>query len=318
MPPLSEALLRQLWDMLLYAQLPALGMAAAVMAAVVLLCGTKQAPLAAALGLTAGAALGLCLRDAVRLTGSDIPWSELPSALLGLCLREAPALVSGDSSWNYLPWTALAALWVGRMLRLLDVQPIVDWSLRAALALVIAWVVIPLNTRRELDWLAPAFAALVLALWALLERLATELPDGSVPFCLALVFCNVGMVLIYAHSNRLMEVALVLGCALAGIAAVAWWRQADTSGAMPAAAVMLPGLLLVGQQSTFNEMPWYTFALPAVAPLLLAEVLALKEWQTTRLRLARWLLMVALILIPLAVACYLADQAEGPLEIPER
>src|SRR5206468_2372711 len=125
------------------------------------------------------------------------------------------------------------------------------------------------------DWLAPAFAAVMLAQWLLLERLASELPDGSVPFCLAVVFAAAGIVLIYDHSLRFMNIAMVLASALAGLAVLAWWSKADIGGAIPGVAVMLPGLLLVGQQTTSNRLLWYVYALPVVAPLLLVEALPL-------------------------------------------
>jgi hypothetical protein len=285
MPPLSLIV-----EVLRYAVFPALAVAAVVMAAVVLLCGPKQAPLGAALGLSAAVALGL--------------W-----------LREALTLVPGDSAWNRLPWAALAALWVGRVARLPDMQPAPGWLLRAGTAGLIALVVIPAGLRQEIDWLMPAFAAVVFAEWAILERLAAEPPDGCVPFCLAVVFLAAGTVVIHASYALLMNVAIVLASALTGLALVAWWLRADASGAIPAAAVMLPGLSLLGQQETktFSDVPWYAFALPALAPLLLAEALPLSHWQGKRQRLLRFLLMLLLLLVPLATAILLAHQA-GPLD----
>src|SRR5436853_7041095 len=121
MPPLHLIL-----DLVLGAILPAFGVSVVVTAAVIGLLGTRHVPVAAALGLSAGAALGL--------------W-----------LREALTLVPGDSPWNRLPWAALAALWVGRVARLPDLQPSAGWFLRAAAAVGIAWMVIPAETRQEID-----------------------------------------------------------------------------------------------------------------------------------------------------------------------
>ena len=72
----------------------------------------------------------------------------------------------------------------------------------------------------------------------------------------------------------------------------------------------------MGQQETFSDVPWYTFALPALAPLLLAEALPLSHWQGTRLHVLRMLLMSLLMLLPLAAAMYLALDA-GPLDFGE-
>src|SRR5438309_6594648 len=113
-------------DILLYAVLPAMCLAGAVMAMVVLLGGNKQATLAAALGMAAGAALGLWLREGLTLS-------------------------PGDSTWNRLPWAALGALWIGRVARLPDLQPSAGWFLRAGAAIGIAWLIIPAETRKEID-----------------------------------------------------------------------------------------------------------------------------------------------------------------------
>jgi hypothetical protein len=266
-----------------------LALAAAVMAAGVLLGGAKQAANAAALGLCAGASTGLWLSDALEL-------------------------VPGNPIWNRLPWAALAALWLGRITRLPELQPAACWLLRAATAIVIAWVGIPLDMRAEADWLAPTVAAVIFTHWAILERLAAEPPDGSVLFCLALVFVTAAAVLIHAGSARLTDVAIVLASALTGLAVVAWWRRVDAGGAIPAVAVVLPILLLMGQRETFSEIPWYAFALPALAPLLLAEALPLSSWHGRRPQLARLLVMVLLLLPPLGAAFYLA-LAAGPLDI---
>src|SRR5204863_181350 len=117
------------------------------------------------------------------------------------------------------------------------------------------------------------FAAVILAQWALLEQLAADLPDGSVPFCLAVILLGVAGLVLYAGWASLTNMAIVIASALAGIAPLAWWRRADTSGAMPAVAIMLPGLLLTTKLLIETTIPWYAFALPALAPLFLAEVL---------------------------------------------
>lgn len=289
MPPLTDEMLAQARSLLLFGILPALGVAALLMAAIALLFRGKQPALAAALALIAGAGLGYWLRDTLRLTNDD-------------------------SDWNRLPWAALGALWVGRVARFPELQPSAGWILRAATSIAIAWLVMPLPTRTEFTWLAPAFAATVLGLWALLERLSAEPPDGSVPFCVALAFVAAGAVLLHAGIGRSMEACIMLAAALTGIAIASWCCNADPGGAMPAVAVLLPGMLLMGQrESAVEELAWYIYVLPAFAPFLLAEMLPTSQWQTIRLRLARFLLMLILILIPLATALYLAEAA-APLD----
>src|SRR5438067_2041931 len=173
MPPLSEVV-----DVLLKAVLPALLTAAALLALVERLGSPKLAPVGAALGLAGGAALGNWLCGT-------------------LTLEEA-----SNSSWNRLPWAALAALLVGLVARLFS--PAVGWPLRGAVAVVAASWVLPGDLRKEVWWLPPALAAVMLVEWALLEHLASRPPGADVPLALALTAFAAAAVLIYAPSKRLM------------------------------------------------------------------------------------------------------------------
>jgi hypothetical protein len=171
--------------------------------------------------------------------------------------------------------------------------------------------VIPEPTRATFVWLAPAFAAVVFLEWELLQRLAAEPPDGGVLLCLALALMTAGVVLLYASIARWMEAAVICASALAGMGLVAWWRRADASGAIPAAVVILTGLLLMGQRETGVEtIPWSAFAVAALAPLMLAGAWPIRHWPGLPRHLARLLL----ILIPLIVAILLAQQA-GDLDL---
>ena len=78
---------------------------------------------------------------------------------------------------------------------------------------------------------------------------------------------------------------------------------------VPGAAVLLPGILLFGQQSTFSDISWWAFLLAAAAPLTLAVTMFARPWSGIRLSLLR----AAVLLPPLIAAMYLAREA-GPLE----
>jgi hypothetical protein len=304
MPPLGEV-----WDLLLWAVLPALVGAGVLTAALQLLGCAKQGPAAAALGLITGTVLGQWLRAASPMISVDSPWPAL--SVLGYALT----LTGGESTWNRLPWAVLAALAVERLARCLDTRTEDGWFLRGAASIGIAWWVIPEAARDEYLWLAPAFAALVFTHWILLERLAAQPPDGSVLLCLALAFIAAGVVLLHARIARLMEASIVCAAALGGIGLVALWLRADASGAIPAAAVLLPGFLLMGTlETSVEELPWYVFALPALAPLLLAASWPLRRWEGFSGKLARLALMLILVLIPLAAACVVAH-LKAPLDM---
>ena len=296
MPPLDDEARAVLIAMLRWGVPPALVAAIVVMAVLEWLGGPKQAPAAAALGLIAGVVLGLWSYSAAPLFST-----EGTSPLLA-GLRGALNLVNGDSSWNRMPWAVLAAVCTERLARALDTHTNDGWLLRGATAVGIAWWLIPEPAREEFVWLAPTFAAVVFLQWQLLARLAAEPPDGSVLVCLALAFLTAGILLVNAGISRSMEASVMCASALVGIALVAWWRRADASGAIPAAALLLPGLLLMGQQETSEPVPWFAFAFAALAPLMLAGTWPVRHWPAVPRHLAR----LVVVLIPLIAAVLLA------------
>lgn len=292
----------------LYMVLPAVAAAAIIVAAVERIGGSKQAPPGAALGLMVGAFLGLWMRDALPLVVDG----GSPKAFLTV-LPNVLTLVSGESSWNRLPWAMLAALSLGLIAQLADAHAGDGWLLRGGVAIAIAWVLIPDDLREMFVWLAPAFAVVVWAQWVILDRLAAQPASFSVPLALMLSLVAAAGVLIHAGTARLMDATLVQACALTGLLLVSWWRRLEVGGALPALAVALPGLLLMGKLTQMEEkMHWAAFALPACAPLLLVATMPFTHWPKLRLHFVR----LVLVLIPLAFALFLAREA-GPLDFGE-
>lgn len=281
------------WDLLRYAIVPAFVAAAIVSAVIGRIGGSKHANLGAALGLIAGVALGFWLRN------------TLP-------------LVPGDSTWNRLPWAALAALLVERVVGLLEL----DWSaaaiLRLAASFGLMFCVVPENVRVEHAWIAIAYGGAVWMNWTILEAVLRKTENSqagaiSVGACIVLSCLVASGVLLFSGIARYMEAAIVLAMAVAGVTVAAAWRQCDLRAAMPAVAVLLPGLLLVGNRETSVEtIHWAAYALPALAPWLLAETIPLGHWPKLRLIAFR----IALVLIPLIVAMMLAREG-GSLDFGE-
>lgn len=272
------------WDLLRTAIVPSFAAAAIVAAAVERIGGPKQARSGAALGLIAGVALGFYWRNILPF-------------------------VPGDSAWNRLPWAALIALCVGCVAHRTDD----GWFPRGAASFGIAFWVIPDDVRADVPWLVVAYAALMWMNWMLLDILADESNNSSLGASMVLALLVAGGVLVFAGIARYMETAIVLAMALAGVALIAWWRQFDLGATVPAVAVLLPGLLLVGKQQTFVEsIHWTAFALPALAPLCLAATLPIRDWPKARLSALR----IALVLVPLMIAMALARQA-GALDLGE-
>jgi hypothetical protein len=159
----------------------------------------------------------------------------------------------------------------------------------------------------------PAFAAVIFANWVLLESLGDRPANVGVGVCATLALCVAGGVLVFAGIARFMEGALIIVMALAGVTVIAWWQNLEIGGVMPAIAVALPGLLLVGNRETSVEtIHWAAFALPALAPLLLAASIPTRDWPKGRL----FALRVGLVLVPLIVAMILARQG-GSLDFGE-
>jgi len=299
MPPIEHIL-----DTLYYSILPEFAIAFLVLA-IIAWRDEKYAPGGAAIGLIFAVALGPTighwLHDFVKSFG-DGPASEYVFWLTGV-LKPMP----NESTWNRLPWTALAALCVGRLTRDVSADA---WLVRGATSFAIAWWVMPEHALAIGTWVVPAFAAIILLNWMLLECLASKSNDGSVALCVFLCFFVASLVLIQAAFASLGEPAIMFGSAFLGLAVVAWWRGVDVSGAMPAAAVMLPGMLLIGQQeSTVETLPLLGYVCAAVAPLVLVLALPFAHWHW----LWRHLLRLALIAIPLGLAVKFAMDA-GPLD----
>jgi hypothetical protein len=294
-------------EALLTLMLPAFVLAALVLALVEWLGGAKQAPAAAAFGailaFTFGPTLGHWLHDALGM-GHD-GGANAYEFWFGTTL----SLMPGESPWNRLPWAALAALCVSRVTCNADSPAADAWLLRGAASFAIAWWVLPEHAHALGVWVAPAFAAAILLNWMILDCLARQPSDGSVPGCLFMSFFVASMVLLQAGIGRLSESAIVIGSACAGLAVIASIRRADTSGVAGGAAVMLPGLLLVGNRETSVEaVPMLAYMLAALAPLALAAALPFAHWHWAW----RNLLRLTLIAIPLGFAIRYALEAGPP------
>ncbi|MCI0637565.1 MAG: hypothetical protein L0Y72_07105 [Gemmataceae bacterium] len=224
--------------------------------------------------------------------------------------RDLWTLMPGESSWNRLHYAVLAALVIEQLVQALPGRlALIRCFLRIAVSVGISFLVIPSATRAEVWWLMPLLAALVFAVWSTLTYLAARPPDGSVPLALALAAFVAAGVLVHAGSARLTEAATALSAALGGIAVACILLKIDGSSAVPGAAVLLPGLLLIGQQETFSDLTWHAFALPAVAPLAMVFLLPFPKLQGFPLMCWR----LSLVLVPLVIAMALAMQT-GPLE----
>jgi len=213
--------------------------------------------------------------------------------------------------WNWLFIAAALAMVVELAARGGDVSSVACWVMRALMSGHAAWLLVPTSIRDETVWSVPLFTFVVLIEWDLLERAASQSPGGLYPFAVALVPFGAAAVLIHAHSARLTDVATIISAALLGIAVVAWLQASVISAAMPAVAVVLPGLLLSGYHETYSQVPWQCFTLVALAPIAL--VLSVVPPMSRLSPFGRRAASVALLMLPVIIAVAWTMSAE-PLQ----
>lgn len=285
MPPLSEVV-----DALMKVVLPA-SIATAVAFALVARLATGRGSLAAAaLALAVGFVAGNHLRGAVEfrldserlLTPGELGrafWDSLvpPQA------EDAP-IPPAPRYW--IPWTAGLALLGG--IAAGAVHPAAAWSIRMAFSGLAAAMAVSADLRQSLPWLVPLLFVVILVEWTVFERLGQAEMRGKepkpddrgqpgyswlFPVTACATFLAASVVLLHAHSARFVDIATIMAACLGTIAVVGWLLKASTSGAAPGAAVVLPALMLSGQQDTFSEVPNASFALVALAPVTLTPLI---------------------------------------------
>lgn len=282
--------------------LPAAGGAALVMCAFLAL-----GRWAGALGSAAAVVVGFTWANYTfevgwENTGRLVPWN--PDRYVWHWLPRAAVILVGVglvSRWigllagRFLPerrwWVANLLVWVPR------------W---AAVVVVSGWLV-PTQAA-DLPWVRPALATAMLLSWIALDGVARSGAGGQVAAYQSAMFLAAAAVLIHHHWGGAMELAVVLGFALFGIAVAAGAIKSDTSGAVPATVGFLPGLILSGRIQVDSQVPLASFWLVALAPLTLLPFLI--PWVN---RQNRWLvipLRTLLVLAPLVVSVVLAMQHE--------
>lgn len=224
--------------------------------------------------------------------------------------------------WHWLPRVGLVLVavglvsrWVGLLAgRILPapaslVANIIVWVPRiAAVYWVCAWPASGTAAAKFPD-LRMELAVVMLAVWVVTDGVARAGHGAEVAAYLSLMLMAGGMLLLYAHTARFMEIAVILGAAMFGVAVAASVGKADTSGAIPAAVAFLPGLILGGRPSLAdNLVPANSFWLIALAPVVLVPFLipALARKQGRLVRILRLLL----VLTPIVVAIVMAASHE--------
>jgi hypothetical protein len=326
MPPLPP--LKYVLDALHQNVLPGAGGAALVMA-VFLLFGRRAAALGSALAVVA--AFVWANYEPKLPEGESTPtWTN--SARLS---DWKPAENAPCSHW--LPRAALVlvlvgltARWVGLIAsRVLSERAwwganLLVWLPRVGVVYVVSgWLVRGVAASKpEWEGLRWVLATTMIALWLVTDSFARDGFSTEVSAYLGACLFAAAAVLIYTHNKLFMDLAVVVGSAMFGIAAVSALvkpgpdgRNGEpgakvlATGAIPAAIAFLPGLIL-GTRPSHNDhlVPVICFWLVALAPLVLAPFLVPRISRQNR-----WLLLalrVLLVLAPLVVAVVLAAKYE--------
>jgi hypothetical protein len=319
LPPLKDVL-----DALQHAVLPGAGGAALVLCAFLLL-----GRWAGALGSTAAVALGFV-------------WGNF--TLTGLQGATPPTWAN---TWRLIPWSPAADepgyKWlvqaglvlvvcglVSRWLGLLAARALPDrywlganvfvWAPRAGAVLAVSgWLVLG-KAAEGPEWalLRWQVAGAMLVTWVALDGIARAGAGAQSAGYAGAALMTCAVVMLYAHSALFMELAVILGSAMFGVAAAnalvrpgPTGTKADTSGAIPAAVVFLSGLALSARPSLAeNKVPDACFWLAAFAPALLLPFLIPAVARKTGWWVA--VLRAALVLVPLIVAVALTVTHETP------
>lgn len=338
-PPLKDVL-----EALQLCVLPAAGAAAVVMC-VFLVLGRWATAIGSAVAVVAAF---MCANFTLANIGSDSPsWENTSRLLLWKPGEEAPG-------YQWLPRAALVLVAVGLVSRWLGllaavrlperqwwVANVLVWLPRAAaLAVVSGWLVLG-KAAEAPQWahLRWELAAVMLLLWIVLDGLTRGGLSAEVSAYLGATLFTGAAVLLYTHNAKFMELAVVMGSAMFGIAAATSLvksgaypdpdsladfnpnpslfdaRTTDTgpkicaSGAIPAAVVFLVGLVIGTRPShEENKVPVLCFWLVTLAPVVLAPFLIPRAN-----RQHRWLMLairVVVVLAPLVAAVVLAGKHE--------
>ncbi|AMV24478.1 hypothetical protein VT84_08780 [Gemmata sp. SH-PL17] len=318
-PPLKDVL-----EALYHAVLPGAGAAALVLGAFLAVGRWRAAALGSAVAVVVAFMCGNFAPPKLSIEDPAPTWENTYRVLLWKPLETSPC-----EQW--LPRVSLVLVAVGLLTRWLGLAVsravperawwtanLLVWLPRiAAVYYVSAWLLLG-NAAADPKWasLRWELIASMVFVWLVLDSLARGGASAEISLYLTAVFYAGAGVLLYSHNAKFMELAVIIGSAMFGIAVVTLvvparedGTRAIASGAIPAAVAFLPGLFL-GTRPSHNEtkVPALSFWLVALAPLILSPFLVPRVSRQNR-----WLLLAlraALILVPILIAVLLAGQHE--------
>ncbi len=245
---------------------------------------------------------------------------------LGAALALMGGLVAGNHFHPLLDWWPAPFLRGWRVLLpvisgvivaatlLAMIPPRIHWSLSLGLRLLVAtlssWLLLEaLAPLTEISTFGILLAGVVLN-GEVTRWIGSRFPEGAALLVLTMVWGGASaVVLIFAHSARFSDLAVLLTASICGVGLGALRWKLDLTFLMAVPCIFLPCLLLAGAANTYSEVPFSAFAVVAMAPVALL-LLLLPQIQ----RLPRRVLMVvavAVLIIPCAVGVAMAARVES-------
>lgn len=268
MPPVEIVV-----DLLLKLLLPALLSGALVMGLAVWRLERKWWETAAATALAVGILVGNSLR---------LPLSYWPEGW----------------GWYGLLAISLGAVLIAFATRFIA-QPIARLTIASLLLAALATCLLD-GALRTWPWFI-GLAVVVVGNYLALELIAAKQPGAWLPLAWTVLLGKAAViVLVCSHSARLADIAMLLFAAQLGVIVAGVKLPTLGSVLAPLTATVLPGLMLAGWDATFSAVPLISFALVAVAPLIVAVMYLPAPWR-----------QVALLFLLAATATALAIHAEG-------
>jgi hypothetical protein len=233
-------------EAVLHTVLPPFAAAAVVLAVVLVVFGRKAAPIASVVGFVAAVVAAIWVDPIVPWTPNLTKRSEWVPALAAAGALAGLLGRSFATGWQTVLWAAVITLFVAK--------------------------VCPAKYLKEPWWVIPTGAALMTAAGIVPAALVRRNPGAGVPFAVALCLFAASGVAIHAHAKQLMDLAVVGGAALAGLAVVSLFVRVDVGPALPGTAVILAGVLLGAFYDADDDckVPKASYLIPLLTPLTLA------------------------------------------------
>jgi hypothetical protein len=209
----------------------------------------------------------------------------------------------------WLPWVTLLAGLVGVISGSDRTPRVLRMVLLAAVAIIAARLLTSLPSESAWNWNNGLLLLILLANLGIVESVLRTESGGSVAAILTASLFLAGVFLLYTHSARLMDAAVMAGSGVLGVALVCARMGASPRGVGPMVAMLVPALMHVAERTHSSAVPARWFLVAACAPMMLGLVRLLPNLNLTH---RRWqILAMMTMLVPIAIAIWQAAQVES-------